>query len=340
MKRTFFKKNWNGLLRERERERACIQSLTHTTSNAPLTLPVLSLLNLPTLFLHSNPLPPPPLPSRHLPGPLLSPTNAKTHTLQWRFPPSNSSPCLISGTPTPLPLPPRRRRRPPPPHLTRTTTVRSSPTNSRSPRGPSRAPSTPPRSPPPSSRPTPPRSSRSSRCSPAPSSRPRTTRRRQQGQQQPTAAARRRAGRPAGRRSRLSSCTSGGAAWRTSRWSRRWRWARRRRRAPRTRATAPEILSPSVLDFPSLRLSSPVTPLTGDPFNRSPASTSSSSEEAERAAIAERGFFLHPSPRGGAEPPRLLPLFPVTSPRMAAPSEWRSRAPLIAASPARASTVP
>ncbi|WVZ68851.1 hypothetical protein U9M48_017736 [Paspalum notatum var. saurae] len=85
------------------------------------------------------------------------------------------------------------------------------------------------------------------------------------------------------------------------------------------RAAAPEILSPSVLDFPSLKLS-PVTPLAGDPFNRSPASTSSSSEEAERAAIAERGFFLHPSPRG-ADPPRLLPLFPVTSPRMAAPSE-------------------
>uniref|UniRef100_A0A0A9GAQ4 VQ domain-containing protein n=1 Tax=Arundo donax TaxID=35708 RepID=A0A0A9GAQ4_ARUDO len=87
------------------------------------------------------------------------------------------------------------------------------------------------------------------------------------------------------------------------------------------RVGTPEILSPSVLDFPSLRLS-PVTPLTGDPFNRSPAS--SSSEEAERAAIAERGFFLHPSPRG-AEAPRLLPLFPVTSPRMAssaaAPSE-------------------
>ncbi|KAF8751435.1 hypothetical protein HU200_012111 [Digitaria exilis] len=83
------------------------------------------------------------------------------------------------------------------------------------------------------------------------------------------------------------------------------------------RATAPEILSPSVLDFPSLRLSSPVTPLAGDPFSRgSPASTSS--EEAERAAIAERGFFLHPSPRGAADPPRLLPLFPVTSPRMAA----------------------
>ncbi|CAO2182908.1 unnamed protein product [Urochloa humidicola] len=92
--------------------------------------------------------------------------------------------------------------------------------------------------------------------------------------------------------------------------------------SPRTRA--PEILSPSVLDFPSLKLSSPVTPLAGDPFSRSPASASSSGgEEAERAAIAERGFFLHPSPRAAAEPPRLLPLFPVTSPRMAAaaPSE-------------------
>ncbi|KAL5221362.1 hypothetical protein ABZP36_026075 [Zizania latifolia] len=70
----------------------------------------------------------------------------------------------------------------------------------------------------------------------------------------------------------------------------------------------PEILSPSVLDFPSLKLS-PVTPLTGEPFSRSPAS---SFEDAERAAISERGFFLHPSPRG-ADPPRLLPLFP--SPR-------------------------
>ncbi|XP_062231903.1 VQ motif-containing protein 4-like [Phragmites australis] len=76
----------------------------------------------------------------------------------------------------------------------------------------------------------------------------------------------------------------------------------------------PEILSPSVLDFPSLALGSPVTPLVADPFNRS---ASPGEEEAvERAAIARKGFFLHPSPRG-AEPPRLLPLFPVTSPRMA-----------------------
>ncbi|KAL6851595.1 hypothetical protein ACP4OV_020159 [Aristida adscensionis] len=82
---------------------------------------------------------------------------------------------------------------------------------------------------------------------------------------------------------------------------------------------APDVLSPSVLDFPSLALGSPVTPLVADPFNRSPASASPSpgeEEAAERAAIARKGFFLHPSPRA-AEPPRLLPLFPVTSPRMA-----------------------
>ncbi|RCV16914.1 hypothetical protein SETIT_3G176500v2 [Setaria italica] len=84
------------------------------------------------------------------------------------------------------------------------------------------------------------------------------------------------------------------------------------------RKVGPEVLSPSVLDFPSLALGSPVTPLVADPFNRSPASASPGEEEeaAERAAIARKGFFLHPSPRG-AEPPRLLPLFPVTSPRMA-----------------------
>ncbi|KAF8719243.1 hypothetical protein HU200_023938 [Digitaria exilis] len=84
------------------------------------------------------------------------------------------------------------------------------------------------------------------------------------------------------------------------------------------KAVGPDVLSPSVLNFPSLALGSPVTPLVDDPFNRSPASASPGEEEeaAERAAIARKGFFLHPSPRG-AEPPRLLPLFPVTSPRMA-----------------------
>uniref|UniRef100_A0A0E0L4Q3 VQ domain-containing protein n=1 Tax=Oryza punctata TaxID=4537 RepID=A0A0E0L4Q3_ORYPU len=84
------------------------------------------------------------------------------------------------------------------------------------------------------------------------------------------------------------------------------------------KAAQQEMLSPSVLDFPSLALS-PVTPLVADPFNRSPASASSASPEEEAAAIAQKGFFLHPSPRS-AEPPRLLPLFPVTSPRVASSS--------------------
>ena len=67
---------------------------------------------------------------------------------------------------------------------------------------------------------------------------------------------------------------------------------------------SPEVLSPSVLDFPALVLS-PVTPL-------SPSVGNSSEEEK---AIAEKGFYLHPSPRTvevTAEP-RLLPLFPETS---------------------------
>ncbi|KAL5730408.1 hypothetical protein ACHQM5_003231 [Ranunculus cassubicifolius] len=82
-----------------------------------------------------------------------------------------------------------------------------------------------------------------------------------------------------------------------------------------------EILSPSILDFPSLVLS-PVTPLIPDPFNRSPPTCSNmnynSSAAAEEKAIAEKGFYLHPSPVStprGSEP-RLLPLFPVTSPRI------------------------
>ncbi|KAJ8549552.1 hypothetical protein K7X08_033259 [Anisodus acutangulus] len=78
-----------------------------------------------------------------------------------------------------------------------------------------------------------------------------------------------------------------------------------------------EILSPSILDFPALALS-PVTPLIPDPFNRSPASTENLDLEAEEKAIAKKGFFLHPSPANTPREsePRLLPLFPVTSPRV------------------------
>ncbi|PKU87920.1 VQ motif-containing protein 4 [Dendrobium catenatum] len=83
-----------------------------------------------------------------------------------------------------------------------------------------------------------------------------------------------------------------------------------------------EILSPSMLDFPSLVLS-PVTPLIPDPFNRSPPpppAGSPAAVKAEDRAIAEKGFYLHPSPRSDAEPPRLLPLFPESSPRFSSSS--------------------
>ncbi|XP_027355796.1 VQ motif-containing protein 4-like [Abrus precatorius] len=76
-----------------------------------------------------------------------------------------------------------------------------------------------------------------------------------------------------------------------------------------------EILSPSLLDFPSLTLS-PVTPLNDDPFDKSSPSLGSSSEEDK--AIAEKGFYLHPSPMSTPREfePQLLPLFPMTSPRV------------------------
>ncbi|KAI4366068.1 hypothetical protein MLD38_021993 [Melastoma candidum] len=69
-----------------------------------------------------------------------------------------------------------------------------------------------------------------------------------------------------------------------------------------------EALSPSMLDFPRLALS-PVTPLNEDLFNKSSPCLE------EEKAIAEKRFYLHPSPRTmprNAEP-KLLQLFP--SPR-------------------------
>ncbi|XP_057797508.1 VQ motif-containing protein 4-like [Salvia miltiorrhiza] len=87
------------------------------------------------------------------------------------------------------------------------------------------------------------------------------------------------------------------------------------------RPGTPEILSPSILDFPSLALS-PVTPLIPDPFNRLSAATGGLDTAAEDKAIVEKGFYLHPSPANTprASEPRLLPLFPVTSPRVAGSS--------------------
>ncbi|KAL3615087.1 hypothetical protein CASFOL_040748 [Castilleja foliolosa] len=89
------------------------------------------------------------------------------------------------------------------------------------------------------------------------------------------------------------------------------------------RPGTPEILSPSILDFPSLVLS-PVTPLIPDPFNRVGAGNNCNlNKEAEDKAIKEKGFYLHPSPASTPRDsePRLLPLFPVTSPRVAGSSK-------------------
>ncbi|XP_047319112.1 VQ motif-containing protein 4-like [Impatiens glandulifera] len=75
-----------------------------------------------------------------------------------------------------------------------------------------------------------------------------------------------------------------------------------------------EVLSPSMLDFPSLALMSPVTPLTGEKVY-----SPTSSPEEEKAIAHKEGFYLHPSPGRTSmsipmnEPPRLLSLFPVTS---------------------------
>lgn len=90
-----------------------------------------------------------------------------------------------------------------------------------------------------------------------------------------------------------------------------------------------EILSPSILDFPALALS-PVTPLIPDPFDRSGYKSSNINAsgnakmdtEAEEKAIKEKGFFLHPSPATTPREsePRLLPLFPTTSPRVSGSS--------------------
>ncbi|XP_073036973.1 VQ motif-containing protein 4-like [Primulina eburnea] len=91
------------------------------------------------------------------------------------------------------------------------------------------------------------------------------------------------------------------------------------------RTGTPEILSPSILDLPSLVLS-PVTPLIPDPFNRSPinvqmavVNSDNIDVEAEEKAIKEKSFYLHQSPINTPRDsePRLLPLFPVTSPRVA-----------------------
>lgn len=82
---------------------------------------------------------------------------------------------------------------------------------------------------------------------------------------------------------------------------------------------AAELLSPSMLDLSSSLVLSPVTPLGGDPFD-CPSSAGTSCNEAspteEEKAIAQKRYYLHPSPLSTPRDsePQLLPLFPL-SPR-------------------------
>ncbi|KAK4388996.1 VQ motif-containing protein 4 [Sesamum angolense] len=59
---------------------------------------------------------------------------------------------------------------------------------------------------------------------------------------------------------------------------------------------------------------SPTTPLGCDAMVCHRVGTESPPSEEERA-IAEKGFYLHASPGKAAEPPVLLTLFPLTSPK-------------------------
>lgn len=67
---------------------------------------------------------------------------------------------------------------------------------------------------------------------------------------------------------------------------------------------------------------SPVSPLEFwprvSPTSGGGSESSTSPVEEEEKAIANKGFYLHPSPKStprGAEPPELLRLFPLHSPR-------------------------
>ncbi|KAH1042349.1 hypothetical protein GYH30_024579 [Glycine max] len=82
-----------------------------------------------------------------------------------------------------------------------------------------------------------------------------------------------------------------------------------------------KVLSPSILDFPTLVLS-PITPLIPNPFNRSHFVNENGAivvmetvEAAEKKSMKEKGFFLDPSPVSTPhdEKPRLLPFFPTTA---------------------------
>ncbi|KAJ0238542.1 VQ motif-containing protein 19 [Hirschfeldia incana] len=98
--------------------------------------------------------------------------------------------------------------------------------------------------------------------------------------------------------------------------------------SPRFSPRNQEILSPSCLDFPKLALNSPVTPLKncGGDGNDCDAFDRLSPLSEEERAISEKGYYLHRSPitTPRESEPTLLPLFPVTSPRVSASPDGES----------------
>ncbi|XVE97310.1 hypothetical protein REPUB_Repub03eG0008700 [Reevesia pubescens] len=80
------------------------------------------------------------------------------------------------------------------------------------------------------------------------------------------------------------------------------------------------VPSHSVSPNQARRLDSPVTPLGSESLFYSSSGTVSPSSPVvseEEKAIAEKGFYLHPSPLNtprGTQPPELLKLFPLSSP--------------------------
>ncbi|CAI8601338.1 unnamed protein product [Vicia faba] len=65
----------------------------------------------------------------------------------------------------------------------------------------------------------------------------------------------------------------------------------------------------------SVVMASPVSPLEYYlSRGNNPKSPYEEDDEEEEKVIAEKGFYLHPSPRSSQQPPQLLPLFPLHSP--------------------------
>nr|XP_027079804.1 VQ motif-containing protein 19-like [Coffea arabica] len=79
------------------------------------------------------------------------------------------------------------------------------------------------------------------------------------------------------------------------------------------KAAGESVSQPDSPGCPPTPVHSPMTPLGRNSVVSTRVGTESPPSEEERA-IAEKGFYLHPSPRK-PEPPELLTLFPLTSPR-------------------------